>query len=116
MFWKLSPFLIAEVSSEWRLNLGFGTQKSVPFPWTEVCSPFNRGNKYKDYVNIFPGPNFVSPGNGGVHQVSLEYKWPKEKAPVYSLSMDYLGRPHKFQLQLQLYLIKTVILIDWPAK
>ena len=23
--------------------------------------PFNRGNKNKDYVNIFPGPNFVSP-------------------------------------------------------
>ena len=23
--------------------------------------PFNRGYKYKDYLNIFPGPNFVSP-------------------------------------------------------
>ena len=23
--------------------------------------PFNRGNKYKDFVNIFPGPKFVSP-------------------------------------------------------
>ena len=23
--------------------------------------PFNRCNKYKDFVNIFPGPNFVSP-------------------------------------------------------
>ena len=25
-------------------------------------SPFNRHNKYKDCVNIFRGPNFVSPG------------------------------------------------------
>ena len=24
--------------------------------------PFNRHNKYKDCVNIFRGPNFVSPG------------------------------------------------------
>ena len=24
--------------------------------------PFNRHNKYKDRVNIFRGPNFVSPG------------------------------------------------------
>ena len=27
----------------------------------EKRCPFNRGNKYKDYVNFFPGPNFVFP-------------------------------------------------------
>ena len=45
-------FLGAKVSPQWRLNLGFDTQKKCPF---------NRGNKYKDYVNIFPRPNFVPP-------------------------------------------------------
>ena len=41
------------VYPEWRLNLGFGTGKKCTFP-------VNRGNRYKDYVNIFVGPNFVS--------------------------------------------------------
>ena len=36
------------------VNQGFGTQKKCPFP-------LNRDNKYKDYVNIFPGPNLASP-------------------------------------------------------
>ena len=31
----------------------------VPFPQIEVA--LQEINKYKDYVNIFPGPNFVSP-------------------------------------------------------
>ena len=44
------------VSPEWRLNLGFGTGKKCTFPVNRV----NRGNRYKDYVNIFVGPNFVS--------------------------------------------------------
>ena len=45
----LSLFLSPKVSPEWRLNQG-RTQKK--------CS-FNRGTKYKDYENIFAGPNFV---------------------------------------------------------
>ena len=36
------------VSPEWRLNLGFGVQKKLPFL-------LNKDNKYKDYVNAFPG-------------------------------------------------------------
>ena len=48
----ISHILRAKVSPEWWLNSGFGTQKRCPF---------NRGNRYKDYVNIFPGPNFVPP-------------------------------------------------------
>ena len=68
MFWKLSSFrlvtifvvshfLIAtfKVSPKWKLKPCFWNQKKCP-----RC-PFNRGNKDKDYVNIFPGPNFVSP-------------------------------------------------------
>ena len=27
----------------------------------ELRCPFNRGNGCKDYINNFPGPNFVSP-------------------------------------------------------
>ena len=27
----------------------------------EQSCPFNRGYRYKDYVDVFPGPNFVSP-------------------------------------------------------
>ena len=53
LIFLVSHFWIAKVSPEWRLNLGFGTQKKCPFP-------FKRGGRYKDYVNIFPGPNFVS--------------------------------------------------------
>ena len=48
----ISHILRAKVSPEWWLNSGFGTQKRCPF---------NRGNRYKDYGNIFPGPNFVPP-------------------------------------------------------
>ena len=59
-FVVVSHFLSAKVSPEWRLKPGFGTQKKVSLPPDQRC-PFNRGNKYKDYVNIFPGPNFVSP-------------------------------------------------------
>ena len=31
------------------------------FPSPELRCPFNRGNGYKDYLNIFPGPNFEFP-------------------------------------------------------
>ena len=65
--------MAAKVFPERRLNLGFRTQKKCPF---------NTGNKYKDYVSIFPRPNFVSsqwlcPLNRGVRkegfQCSLSY-------------------------------------------
>ena len=46
----VSHFLIAKVYPEWRLNPRFGSQKKCPF---------HRGNKYKDYVNVFPAPNSV---------------------------------------------------------
>ena len=35
--------------------------------------PFNRGNKYKGYVNTFPGPNFVS----------TEKRCPKGEVPLF---------------------------------
>ena len=54
MIFVASHFLSAKLKlfPEWRLNLVFGTH--------EKCL-FNRGNKHKDYVNIFSQPNFVSP-------------------------------------------------------
>ena len=51
----VSHFWSAQVSPEWRLNQGFATQKKCPFP-------LNRSNIYKDYVDIFLGPNSVPPG------------------------------------------------------
>ena len=43
---------------------------------SEKRCPFNRGNKYKDYVNInFPGANFVSP----LWRCPLNRSDPKEK-------------------------------------
>ena len=52
-----------------------GSRKRVPFP-------LNRGNKYKDFVNIFPGPNLMSPEwrgplnkgvpKGSFHCISLQ--------------------------------------------
>ena len=56
----VSHGLRAKVSSEWKLISGFGTQKKCPFPLNRGI-PFNRSNRYKDDVNIFPGPNFASP-------------------------------------------------------
>ena len=51
---------------------GFRTQKkSVLSP--EWRCPFNRGNKYKGYVNTFPGPNFVS----------TEKRCPKGEVPLF---------------------------------
>ena len=41
----------------------------------EQSCPFNGGNKYKHYVNIFPGPNFVFPKWG----CPLNRGVPKEK-------------------------------------
>ena len=43
-----------------KVKAGFWDQEEVSlFPVQR--SPFTRGNRYKDYVNIFPRPNFVSP-------------------------------------------------------
>ena len=36
------------------VKVAFWNQEKVPFP-------LNRGDRYKDYVNIFLRPNFVSP-------------------------------------------------------
>ena len=42
--------------------------------------PFNKGNKYKDYVNIFLGQNFMSP----------EYRFPKGEVPLYTMFFKVL--------------------------
>ena len=52
--------LRAKVPSEWKLISGFETQKKCPFPLNRG-NPFNRSNRYKHVVKIFPGPNFASP-------------------------------------------------------
>ena len=52
-FCVVRHYLSAKASPEWSLSLGFATQK-------KLC-PFNRGNRYKNYVGVFPGPNFLSP-------------------------------------------------------
>ena len=69
MTFVVSHFLIAtfKVSPEWKLKSRYWNQKKCP-----RC-PFNRGNKDKDYVNIFPGPNFVSL-NGGVPWIEVSQK------------------------------------------
>ena len=53
----LNGTLVPEVFLEWRLNLV--DPEKVSFTLSRVCF-FNRGNKYKDYANIFSGPNFAS--------------------------------------------------------
>ena len=39
---------------------GFRDPEKVSLFPEQMC-PFNRGNRYKDDVNVFPGPNFVCP-------------------------------------------------------
>ena len=39
---------------------GFRDKDKVSLFYEQRC-PFNRGKRYKDCVNIFPGQNFVSP-------------------------------------------------------
>ena len=42
------------------VKLGLWDPENVSlFP--EWRCPFNRGNRYKDYMGVFPGPKFVSP-------------------------------------------------------
>ena len=46
------------------VKLGLRDPENVSlFP--EWRCPFNTGNRYKDYMGVFPGPKFV-PLNGGV--------------------------------------------------
>ena len=54
---EVSDFLSAEVFP--------GPRKRLPFLWVEVTCPFNRGNRYKDYVHIF-WDQILCPLNGGV--------------------------------------------------
>ena len=60
---EASHFLIAKVSPEQRLKPGFRTQKKCPFPLNGGVPSVE---VTKDYVNIFAGPNFVSPERGYV--------------------------------------------------
>ena len=57
MFWVLGcPLDRMEVKP------GFGTQQKCPLvPGRNKGVSSDKGNNYKDYVNIFPGPNSVSP-------------------------------------------------------
>ena len=55
-----SHFLSAKVSPEWRLSPGFRTQRKCPFPLNRGVPSIEAINT-KINVNIFPGPNFVSP-------------------------------------------------------
>ena len=42
---------------------GFRDQERVSFSPEQRCS-FNGGNRYKDYVNFFPGPNLFPLSRG----------------------------------------------------
>ena len=44
-----------------QVKSGFWDPESKKRPSRMNRCPFNRGNKYKSYVNFFRGPNFVSP-------------------------------------------------------
>ena len=55
----LSHFLSAKVSPEWRIKVGYLEKVSL---FSEQRCTLNVANRNKDYVNIFPGPDFVSPG------------------------------------------------------
>ena len=54
-----SLFKWCRCSPKWRLNPSFGTLKKCPFRLNGGV-PSIESNKYKGYVNTFPGPNFVS--------------------------------------------------------
>ena len=50
---------------------GFWDPEVVSLPPEWRC-PINRGNKYKDYEDVFPGPNLVSL-NGGVPKETFQH-------------------------------------------
>ena len=52
--WKLSQLL-------WQVNTKPMDNFFCVCPFFLNRAPFNRGKKYKDYVNIFQGRNLVSP-------------------------------------------------------
>ena len=79
-FWGLSHFLSDEVSPGWRPKPSLGTQKKCPFPLYKGV-PSIEYNKYKDYVNIFSGPNFVS----------LEWSCPKGEVPLWTENWAHLS-------------------------
>ena len=49
------------MSPEWRLNPGFRSQKECPFLLSRGVPSIEVTNT-KNNVNVFPGPDFVSPG------------------------------------------------------
>ena len=56
----VSHFLSAKVFSEWRLNLGFGTQKKCSFSLNRGVPAREVSGTKNNYVGVFPGPKFVS--------------------------------------------------------
>ena len=48
---------------------------------SEWRCPLNRGNKYKDYGDIFLGVNLVSP----------EWRRPKGKVPLYCIKLSHFN-------------------------
>ena len=56
----VSHFLSAKVSSEWRLNLGFRTQKKCFFSLNRGVPSREVSDTKNNYVGVFPGPKFVS--------------------------------------------------------
>ena len=66
MYSNIKDMIFQQVRmSEWRLNQGLRKPQIVCLPLKQRC-PYNRCNKYKDYVNIFPGPKF-----GDVHWIEV---------------------------------------------
>ena len=60
------------------VKLGLRDPENVSlFP--EWRCPFNTGNRYKDYMGVFPGPKFVSP----------EWRCPREERFHYIFSLEY---------------------------
>ena len=56
--WSVAPWVL-KMSPEWRLNPGyFQVPERLSFSLEYRC-PFDWGNKYKDYVSIFPVPDFT---------------------------------------------------------
>ena len=77
MSFVVSNFLSAKVSSEWRLNLDFGTHKNIAFPLNRGV-PSIEVTKIQRLCEHFFGTNFC-PLNG----VSLEQRCPKGEVPLH---------------------------------
>ena len=81
-FFVVSHVLSAKVSREWRLNPGFRTKKTCRLSLKQRC-PLNIGNRYKDHVDVFPGPNFVAPVYGVVTQGVFDTVF-SDTIPIFS--------------------------------